>query len=217
MMFSKCWMRTKSEWMHVVREVSWGPIVKGFIHHTTDCGLVFKSNTQERLLLKIELGFQQHSGQWDRWQGDPEDEQNQNEPAPKDSRQWGWKEGDNWESHGSVLWAVSMLRMCWSKNCRLYLKVRGLEFHTTQVFSLRSLEGQWGWRTRKRVEIGEVGEEQRLRKVGFEGSTIRSGPQCAVPGETQRMLAYMSVVIENMCWISLEIKFLIYFLWFTSL
>lgn len=34
--------------------------------------LYSRSNTEVRLLLKIELGFQQHSGPWDCWQGGPE-------------------------------------------------------------------------------------------------------------------------------------------------
>lgn len=42
-----------------------------------------RGNIEVRLLLKIELGFQQHSGPWDCWQVVQKDELNCNETAPK--------------------------------------------------------------------------------------------------------------------------------------
>lgn len=48
--------------MHAVRKVSWEPIMKEFIHHETDFEHVLNGSTEERRLLNIELGFQQHSG-----------------------------------------------------------------------------------------------------------------------------------------------------------
>lgn len=60
-----------------------------------------RSHTEERWLLKIESGFQQHGGQWDFSKVVQRDGLAQSETAPKDRGDSGWKEGDILSHRGS--------------------------------------------------------------------------------------------------------------------
>lgn len=119
-----------------------------------------------------------------------------------------WKVVRILDHTGSMLYVVSMLWACWSKICHLYFKVtspRVADF-SGPVFAV--LGGQRGWRRRKSVEIVEENQRRGWRKV-FKiqhSGGVHNEQNCG----RHKWCLHMSVVIENVHWINLEIKLLIY-------